>query len=193
MPDSPINYHKDLQLFRDAVRFTAAQTDFSERLVEKDYYCTLALADLTQSMTGRVFKGGTCLSKVHSDFFRLSEDLDFCVSTNVDATRSKRGKRVDAVKLRFAGIQERLNALRIVDPLTGFNNSMQYAGRLAYSSVVTGQDDFIKIEVSVREPVIEPAASMPARTLLIDPFHAGQAVPMVNITVLTKRPTQCRA
>ena len=187
MPDSTINYHEDVQLFRDAVRFTAAQTGFNERLIEKDYYCTLALADLTEGKSEVVFKGGTCLSKIHADFSRLSEDLDFCVSTNIDASRSQRSKRMDAFKSHFAAIQKRVSGLRIVDPLRGFNNSIQYASRLAYLSVVTGQDDFIKIEVSVREPVVESAVSMPARTLLLDPFRGSQAIHTVNIQVLTKR------
>ena len=29
-----------------------------------------------------VFKGGTCLSKVHADFYRLSEDLDLIIPVN---------------------------------------------------------------------------------------------------------------
>jgi hypothetical protein len=47
MFETTINYHQDAELFRDAIRFTASETGFSERLVEKDYFCTVALADLT--------------------------------------------------------------------------------------------------------------------------------------------------
>ena len=90
-------------------------------------------------------------------------------------------------KLHLPGIQERLRVLWIVAPLRGFNNSTQYASRLAYRSVITGQDEYIKIEVSVREPVVEPSVSMPARTLLVDPFRREPAVGAVNTTVLTRR------
>jgi len=189
MPEPPINYHEDAPLFRDAIRFTAAETGFSERLIEKDYYCTVALADLTGSVTELAFKGGTCLSKIHAEFYRLSEDLDFGVSMPVDASRNQRSKRVDTIKAHLAGIEERLGVLRVVDPFRGFNNSMQYGARLAYRSAVTGQEEYVKIEVSVREPVIESPASLPARTLLLDPFCGSQAVAAIDVLVLTRRET----
>jgi predicted nucleotidyltransferase component of viral defense system len=113
--------------------FTAAQTGFSERLIEKDYFCSVALADLcTSDETEIVFKGGTCLSKVHADFFRLSEDLDFSLSTPVDSTRSQRSKRLDRFKRHFAEVSDRCDCFRIDQPLPGFNHSLQYRTRLAY-------------------------------------------------------------
>jgi len=36
---------------------------------------------LAASEPGLTFKGGTCLARIHSDFCRLSEDLDFAIST----------------------------------------------------------------------------------------------------------------
>ena len=176
MSDATINYHKDAQLFREAVRYTAAETGFNERMIEKDYFCTVALADLTAGVTHLAFKGGTSLSKIHADFYRLSEDLDFGISTPVDATRSQRSKQLVAFKSHLSKIEDRVGVLRIVDPFRGFNNSMQYGGRLAYRSAVTGQEDYIKVEVSVREPVVESPASLPARTLLLDPFRKSDAV-----------------
>lgn len=187
MSKRAINYDQDAGLFRDAIRFTASETGFSERLVEKDYFCTVALADLTAGESSLVFKGGTCLSKIHAEFYRLSEDLDFCVSTRVDVTRSQRGKRLIRFKTHLAAIENRLQALRIASPLRGFNNLLQYAGRLVYKSTVTGQDEFIKIEVSVREPIVETAVPLPTRTLLLDPFRNSPAVGAVRIRVLTRR------
>ncbi|MFO7907007.1 MAG: nucleotidyl transferase AbiEii/AbiGii toxin family protein [Pirellulaceae bacterium] len=108
-------------------------------------------------------------------------------STPVEATRSQRGKRIIRFKTRLAAVEDRLRALRIANPLRGFNNSLQYAGRLAYKSTVTGQDEFIKIEVSVREPIVESATLLPARTLLLDPFRNGLAVGAVSIRVLSMR------
>jgi len=43
-PDGPW-YHDDLQRFRDSLRFTEAESGFSARLIEKDYFCTLILRD----------------------------------------------------------------------------------------------------------------------------------------------------
>jgi hypothetical protein len=35
----PIALHEDVALFREALRFTAAETGFISRLIEKDYFC----------------------------------------------------------------------------------------------------------------------------------------------------------
>ena len=85
-----INVHKDLDLFREAVRFTAAESGFVPRLIEKDYFCTVVLAYLAGAAGGDlVFKGGTCLTKVHSEFYRLSEDLDYTIPVPVDTPRNE--------------------------------------------------------------------------------------------------------
>ena len=74
------NYHEDIDLFRAALSYTQSETGFSARLVEKDYYSSLVLEDLVAITSPQwAFKGGTCLSKVHSDFYRMSEDLDFAL------------------------------------------------------------------------------------------------------------------
>lgn len=63
-----IRAHEDAVLFREAVSFTAAETGFAPRLIEKDYFCTVLLAYLSAAAGAElVFKGGTCLAKVHSD------------------------------------------------------------------------------------------------------------------------------
>jgi len=73
MAEIRIEYHRDTELFRAALIFTAAQTGFSERLIEKDYYCSIALADLCASdATEIVFKGGTCLSKAYAEKLRAA-------------------------------------------------------------------------------------------------------------------------
>ncbi|MBX3435768.1 MAG: nucleotidyl transferase AbiEii/AbiGii toxin family protein [Pirellulales bacterium] len=180
-------YHEDAELFRAALDYTAAETGFSARLIEKDYYCTVALVDLTSGPPGLVFKGGTCLSKIHADFYRLSEDLDFSLSVPCDAQRRTRSRLIAPFKQRLTTIADRQASLRVLDPLRGFNNSMQYGGRLAYRSLVTGQDDAIKIEISVREPVLEEATALPARTVLLDPFRRSVAVQPVAVPVLSLR------
>ena len=88
-------YHDDVQRFRESLTFTEARSGFSARLIEKDYYCTHVLADLCERFErALVFKGGTCLSKVHAEFFRLSEDLDFSIATPSNSTRSDRRRAV---------------------------------------------------------------------------------------------------
>lgn len=184
------NYHEDADLFRAALSFTQSETGFSSRLVEKDYYCSLLLDDLLS--TGALecaFKGGTSLSKVHSDFYRLSEDLDFGFSVPVEASRSQRSGTVAAMKGQLAKLPKRLPGITVVEPLRGYNNSTQYIGQLSYRSQVTGQGETIKVEFSVREPIQEPVERLPARTLLIDPFRHSTAIGPLLVPVLSCRET----
>ena len=94
-----LQLHETPDDFRQALSFTEAESGFAQRLIEKDYYCSLILADFKPLFAnGLVFKGGTCLSKVHADFYRLSEDLDFAISTPMTANRKKRSEAVAPVK-----------------------------------------------------------------------------------------------
>jgi len=189
MNDHPnFAYHEDTNLFRGAIRFTSAETGFSERLIEKDYYCSVALQDLCPPDNSElVFKGGTCLSKAHTNFVRLSEDLDFAISTPAILSRSERSRRIRGFKEHLSGLSERRPCFRIDEALRGFNNSTQYACRLAYTSALTGQNDFIKVEVSVREPIVEPAKPIAVTTLILDPFRNAAVVAPFNMRVLSMR------
>ncbi len=82
-----LTLHDDEDLLREAVNFTTSRTGFDASLIEKDYFCSVLLACLTRHGVNRlVFKGGTCLAKVHAGFHRLSEDLDFTIPLPCDAS-----------------------------------------------------------------------------------------------------------
>ena len=185
-----LDYHNDVALFRDAVSFTESETGFSGRLIEKDYYCSVVLKDLASApVADLAFKGGTSLSKVHGDFYRLSEDLDFMMSTPVDASRHQRSKRMARLKAHWESLPKRVSCLRVEAVLHGHNQSTQYIGQLSYRSVLTGEDESLKVEVSVREPILETIQELPARTLLIDPFRRKPAVDLIPMPVLSRQET----
>ncbi|MCE5262955.1 MAG: nucleotidyl transferase AbiEii/AbiGii toxin family protein [Deltaproteobacteria bacterium] len=170
-----IRAHEDPVLFREAVNFTASQTRFPPRLIEKDYFCTVLLHYLAADDT-LVFKGGTCLAKVHAEFYRLSEDLDFVIPTPVDATRAERRVLMSGLKARTGRIEQELAPFRIVEPLRGANNSTQYLASIGYPSLLGRQEETIKIEVGLREPLLTPVHSGRVRTLLLDPISGRPAV-----------------
>lgn len=109
-------WHEDRELFRTALSFTATRTGFAERLIEKDYFCTVVL-DYLAGVEGLVFKGGTCLAKVHAAFYRLSEDLDFVIPMQTEATRRQRSARTATLKRAISELPARLPMLRVVEPL----------------------------------------------------------------------------
>ncbi len=54
---APIRLNDDDALFREALTYTAAETGFIARLIEKDYFCTVLLQYLAADRYGLVFRG----------------------------------------------------------------------------------------------------------------------------------------
>lgn len=186
-PPAGLQLHEDPALMREALEYTANSTEFDARLIEKDYYCTVALAHFAVATAQQcVFKGGTCLAKVHVGFYRLSEDLDFTIPMPVDAKRTHRRKMTDELKAAFNAVPNALGGIRIAEPLRGFNDSTQYAGTLAYKSVLTGKEETITIEAALREPLIMKPAVIEARTMLLDPLTGEALVGNVLVACIVK-------
>jgi predicted nucleotidyltransferase component of viral defense system len=164
-------YHDNSRQFRDALLHTASVTGFSERLIEKDYYCSILLKDLCNLFgQGLVFKGGTCLSKVHLEFFRLSEDLDFGISVKPDASRAQCRRAVEPIKAHLDGIVTRNPIFTEKMKLKGSNLNKHYAGEFIYQSCLTSNNESIKVEFSLREEVLLPCEQLAAKTMLLDPI-----------------------
>lgn len=182
-----IRFHEDSDLFVECVRFTAAETGFLARLIEKDYFCTVLLAYLAGAAgDDLVFKGGTCLAKVHAELYRLSEDLDYTIPMPVEASRSERSRRMEKVKTALATLPKHVPSFRVIEPLKGAHNSTQYIAAVGYTSMLTQEAETINIEVSLREPLLMPVVDGSARTLLLDPITGNAAVLPVSSRCIAK-------
>jgi len=177
-----LNAHDDVELFGEAVRFTAAESGFVPRLIEKDYFCTVLLAYLSGAADSElVFKGGTCLAKVHSELYRLSEDLDYSIPVATDAVRSERSQHAEPVKVALGGLHRAVPVFRVIDPLRGANNSTQYLAVVGYQSMLGDQEETIKVEVSLREPLLTPVIDGAARTILRNPLSGKPMVTPITV------------
>ena len=188
--------HKDPVLFRESVNYSAADTGFAARLIEKDYFCTVLLSYLTALDERLVFKGGTCLTKVHTGFYRLSEDLDFAMPLPTEAGRSDRSKQIRPLKRAMVLTEQHLSGFSVTTPLQGMNNSRQYNAVIRYRSLLDGRDETIKIEISLREPLLRPAILGPSRTILLDPISGEPAVPVIPVRCISSTEAmaeKCRA
>jgi predicted nucleotidyltransferase component of viral defense system len=174
MPETTFRLHEDAVYFREALAFTAAETGFSARLIEKDYFASVVLHQLVAGR-GLVFRGGTCLAKVHSGFYRLSEDLDFLIPMRQDASRAERREAARPLKQAFDDIPGHVSGLRIGERLAGANESKQYLGTIGYESLLDVHHDSVKVEIGLREPLLTPVSSGRAQTLLLDPV-TGDAI-----------------
>lgn len=184
-PD-PIRLHLDPDMFREALNFTAAETAFLSRLIEKDYFSTVLLQYLSSLSNELVFRGGTCLAKVHAGFYRLSEDIYYVISTPIDSTRRQRSRSVEWMKEALGDIENQLDVIHLVTPVTGANNSTQYTAVIGYQSILNRQEEKLKIEVGLREPLLTPGIVGSAQTLLRNPVSGQAMVPAVKVMTIAK-------
>ena len=179
--------HRDAVLFREAVGFTAAQTGFPPRLIEKDYFCTVLLAYLApMQRSSLVFKGGTCLAKIYAEFYPMSEDLDFVIPLKATCSRTARSRHATGLKKYLSAISGEEPSLRVAGPLRGANECRQYIGTVSYASLIQDGEDTIKIEVGLREPLITAAVKGSARTALLDPISGEMLVQPVTLPCISK-------
>ena len=82
--------HNDKELFEQAVLKTAEYMSIDAGIVEKDYFVTLMLKEISSTVPDLVFKGGTSLSKCHKAINRFSEDIDLTVEYDTKPSESKR-------------------------------------------------------------------------------------------------------
>lgn len=180
--------HGDPAFFREALIATSAATGFGARMIEKDYFCSVVLEHLAAAGTTLVFKGGTCLAKVHSSFYRLSEDLDFTIPVTA-SSRSQRSREVRPLNELLRRLEARGVGLSERSSLTGANNSTQYVAVLAYRSVILDAEETIKLEVGLREALLRPSVHAPVRTLLTDPVSGQAIVPVFGVRCLSVEET----
>jgi predicted nucleotidyltransferase component of viral defense system len=181
----PLRTHRDEAFFREALTATAAATGFPSPLIEKDYFCSVILQHLASLETPLVFKGGTCFAKVHTGFYRLSEDLDFSIPIGPGTSRSERGRLARPLKSLVDTIVTALPELTLRERLTGANNSSQYAAQVIYRSALQDGDGTVKLEVGLREPLLTPPVRGTVRTLLQQPVSGKSLAPEFQISCLS--------
>lgn len=82
--------YKDQSAFNEIVRATSVKLGIAEAIVEKDYFVTLLLREISKRIPGVLFKGGTCLSKCFKLIDRFSEDIDLTLDKSHFTQSNKR-------------------------------------------------------------------------------------------------------
>ena len=86
--------HKDKEEFINAVNLASEYFHILPIIVEKDYYVTMILRELSERQGFVVFKGGTSLSKCHKAIKRFSEDIDITIDLKLSQGQMKKLKEV---------------------------------------------------------------------------------------------------
>jgi predicted nucleotidyltransferase component of viral defense system len=177
----PYPHNTDPDIFREALSYSEAVTGFTSSLIEKDYYCSLILQHFFDGDTPLVFKGGTCLSKVHADFYRLSEDLDLVIPVAVDMPRNQRRSEMEAIKGILSQASAVIPGIAVSKEFSGHNESRQYIGRIEYPSAVMDKQEQIKIEIGIREPILRPSVTGKTHTIAVNPFSGQPLLPLFTV------------
>ncbi len=87
--------------FKDAISAASDYLKIREAYIEKDYWVTYVLKNLSDSafIDNVVFKGGTSLSKVHKCIERFSEDIDLAIIGNENLGDSRRKALMKSIEL----------------------------------------------------------------------------------------------
>lgn len=179
----------DKERLKDIIPVIASQRKFRPAIVEKDYYLTIILNNVGSLLSDRiVLKGGTLLYKVHLNYRRLSEDLDFTYfSKAVLSTRSGRSKAITPIRNKMPEFLKELG-LKSENPKgQGFNNSTQYIFYVQYESFVTAKDEIVKIEISLRQPPMDKPVHSVVRHFYQDPFTNKNLIPVGKVLSLSLR------
>jgi len=180
----PYPHDTDPDIFREALSYSEGVTGLTASLIEKDYYCSLILHHVFNRETQLVFKGGTCLSKVFADFYRLSEDLDLVIPVAADSPRNQRGSKMDRIKGVFDKLPKVIPGMSISRAFRGHNESRQYIGYLEYPSALIDKQESIKIEIGIREPILLPSMIRETRTIVVNPFSGGPLLPVFTVQAM---------
>jgi len=156
---------------REEIRRLSIETKFSPRLLEKDYHLTRILHKISEKrIENFVFKGGTCLNKCYLGFYRLSEDLDFIFNRGVKGLSKTQIKKIlDNLRRTIFEILNELGLETNKELGKGWKmltskEEPKIVGleiRTTYKSLLDNSNQTIKIEISFRNKLINPAKIRP--------------------------------
>jgi predicted nucleotidyltransferase component of viral defense system len=166
-------FAENIKLF--AARIKEKHKGISEQAIEKDFYLTLILNEISRDISRGcnspfsklIFKGGTLLSRSHLNYHRISEDLDFTYLENQKLSELSSKQRKKAITTFTQQLAERIYEIgkkldldfstdkkdkkycRVMD------RKNVYIFRIYYIPVY-GEEEFIKFEVNFNDELIYP-------------------------------------
>ena len=160
--------HENKEAFAYAVNLAATRHKVTPQAVEKDYYMTMALRELSRRLDFVVFKGATSLFKAYGAIRRFSEDIDIAADASLSQGQKKKLKKA---------IQETAETLGLGIPNIDETRSRRDYNRyiLEYESVAVLPDmpvsSHVILETSFAE-VSFPTASLPIHSFIGDTLRA---------------------
>ena len=89
-----MHLHHDKESFEELIIDAANELHIPANIIEKDYYVTLTLKELSTILKDMVFKGGTSLTKCYQLLDRFSEDIDLSYTAESGVLGDARKKQL---------------------------------------------------------------------------------------------------
>lgn len=168
--------HENKEEFRNAVNLASERFHILPVVAEKDYYVTMILRSLSESLGFVVFKGGTSLSKCHRIIKRFSEDIDITIDTKLSQGQMKNLKKAIRNTAKEIGL-----TIPNIDDTRSRRSFNRY--RLKYDSVVSELEDAVLSEVLLETSFAEisfPTVVLPVRSYIGDMMEDEAPEELVN-------------
>ena len=187
----PLEDKEDLIKFLDETN----TRDFDKEKFEKDFYLTIILHRISTEIPEINFKGWTCLNKIYFPYFRLSEDLDFSLSTeynfvNTNWKREKFAKHFrNKIKELTKTIWRELNDDEFHHKKAQWHENLKKKEYtylkyiITYPSIYGKKDETIKVELTYTDKQHLEPIHKPIQSLFIDP--------LTKENIFSDKTTQC--
>lgn len=110
------------KLLGDDLLQIVVETGFNKQFLIKDYYLTMILF-LLKDVDGLVFKGGTALQKTILDYSRLSEDIDFSLTRDLNEVKKEITKIIVGSKI-FSGVTPDKDVDKFTRLVVSYNSNL---------------------------------------------------------------------
>ena len=152
-------------------------------LIEKDLILQQLLSDLSSNSLfskNFAFKGGTCLIKAYTGYFRFSEDIDFTYLHQkklIGMSKKRVSTTLSKLETEIAEMFVSISANRRLDfkNQKGNRDYMEFGGsnrfvtyKIWYDSVVLKRRTFIKVQINFVEEMCFSTTRKRLKTLVID-------------------------
>ena len=153
-----MNLHQDKDAFEALLSDVSRRTGIRSDIVEKDYYLTLLLWELSekQNFLPAYFKGGTALYKSIGRMKRFSEDIDLTVAVQ-DCSKSQGKKRLETSANGYHTLSRTTDKARESNQRGSITSVYEYVPVTAVDSADSLQRfGYVKVEATsftISEPV----------------------------------------
>lgn len=153
-----MNLHQDKDAFEALLSDVSRRTGIRSDIVEKDYYLTLLLWELSEKQNSlpAYFKGGTALYKSIGRMKRFSEDIDLTVAVQ-DCSKSQGKKRLETSANGYHTLSRTTDKARESNQRGSITSVYEYVPVTAVDSADSLQRfGYVKVEATsftISEPV----------------------------------------